>query len=606
MHDIHTFHIPVMGTSFTIDTPIKVAQYGISSVISLVDDTLIEQMREFYCEQMDLAYEPIRKTDEDHRARRITAYLNLVDDIVAMKFAAVKNSEFEPGSEITKYFELLDDASPLKKAYLKMLTQTDPEEKARIQKDLRSWMRPGRIDVNIMTKLDRVNYQGQKELPPEYSDALSALRGFAKSKLESAIVFSAGLNRQLYSYVEKFEDFYANAKGFIKKKIILKVSDYRSSLIQGKFFAKKGLWVSEYRVESGLNCGGHAFPSKGFLIGPILDEFKRKRDELIAVIHKTYNKALSEKDRKVFEEPPTTRFTAQGGIGSAYENKLLFDAYKVNATGWGTAFLLVPEAVSVDEVTLQKLCAAGPEDLFLSDVSPIGAPFNNLKNAASELKKKERIAEGKPGSPCPKGHLTFNTEFTELPICVASQQYQSRKIAHLKTLDLPAEEFEKAYKKVTEKACICHDLGGCAVLTHKILPDTSNVYPAICPGPSIAEFSSVVSLSDMVDHIYGRANLLNKTANHNMFIKDLQMTIDHFIREVLQCSCKPSVKQIAALNEIKKNILDGIEYYHQFIPKLLQDSHDYKEKMLVELQKISEKVDTFMARHAHIFEISAT
>ncbi len=34
-----------MGTGFTIDTPIKVAKYGISSVISLVDDVLIEQMR---------------------------------------------------------------------------------------------------------------------------------------------------------------------------------------------------------------------------------------------------------------------------------------------------------------------------------------------------------------------------------------------------------------------------------------------------------------------------------------------------------------------------------------------------------------------------------
>ena len=41
----HTFHIPVMGIGFSIDTPVKVAQYGISSVISLVDDNLIEEMR---------------------------------------------------------------------------------------------------------------------------------------------------------------------------------------------------------------------------------------------------------------------------------------------------------------------------------------------------------------------------------------------------------------------------------------------------------------------------------------------------------------------------------------------------------------------------------
>ena len=37
----HTFHNPVMGLAFTIDTPVKVARYGISSVISIVDDILL-------------------------------------------------------------------------------------------------------------------------------------------------------------------------------------------------------------------------------------------------------------------------------------------------------------------------------------------------------------------------------------------------------------------------------------------------------------------------------------------------------------------------------------------------------------------------------------
>ena len=45
---VHTFHIPVMGTGFTIDTPLHVARYGISSVVSLVDDMMIEQMRKYH------------------------------------------------------------------------------------------------------------------------------------------------------------------------------------------------------------------------------------------------------------------------------------------------------------------------------------------------------------------------------------------------------------------------------------------------------------------------------------------------------------------------------------------------------------------------------
>ncbi|MBC8426945.1 hypothetical protein H8E07_22755, partial [bacterium] len=76
MTPVHTFHIPVMGTGFTIDTPLKVARYGISSVISLVDDKLISQMHK----QLGGTDESITDRTEDSRARRITAYLNLLDD----------------------------------------------------------------------------------------------------------------------------------------------------------------------------------------------------------------------------------------------------------------------------------------------------------------------------------------------------------------------------------------------------------------------------------------------------------------------------------------------------------------------------------------------
>ena len=34
----HTFHIPVMGTGFTVDTPLRVARFGISSVMAIGDD----------------------------------------------------------------------------------------------------------------------------------------------------------------------------------------------------------------------------------------------------------------------------------------------------------------------------------------------------------------------------------------------------------------------------------------------------------------------------------------------------------------------------------------------------------------------------------------
>ena len=109
----HLFHIPVMGTGFTIDTPLKVAKYGISSAISLVDDVLIEQMRKFHCGRLGLQYREIPHNQKDARANRITAYLNLLDEQVRTQISALRSSPFEPGNEITRYFEMLPD-SPLK------------------------------------------------------------------------------------------------------------------------------------------------------------------------------------------------------------------------------------------------------------------------------------------------------------------------------------------------------------------------------------------------------------------------------------------------------------------------------------------------------------
>ena len=275
---------------------------------------------------------------------------------------------------------MLAEDSVLKAAWRHMLSQTDPKLKADLQKSLRESIKPGDINVNIMTKLDRNNYDNQGALlPGEFSDALSALRGYAQSSLQSAIVFSAGINRRLYTYAEQFKDFYADATGNIKKRIcILKVSDFRSSIIQGKFFAKKGLWISEYRVESGLNCGGHAFATDGFLMGPILEEFRIKRQELTDELFRIYNEALKLKNKTPFAKPHEVRLTAQGGIGTFKEDKFLLTHYGLNATGWATPFLLCPEVTNVDPITLVKLSKAGEKDLYLSDVSPLGVPFNSL------------------------------------------------------------------------------------------------------------------------------------------------------------------------------------------------------------------------------------
>ncbi|MCP4713069.1 MAG: hypothetical protein GY869_30945, partial [Planctomycetes bacterium] len=465
-----TFHIPVMGTGFSIDTALRVAKYGISSVLSLVDDTLVEQMRQFHSEREGEAYEPITNKDTDARARRITAYLNLLDRLIKRQVEELQSSAFEPGSEITRYYDLLPD-SELKLLYLKMLSIDDAHEKERLQQELRRRAVPGNIDVNIMTKLDSELYQNGVKQPPEFADAMSALRGFANSTLESCMVLSAGMNPRLYTYLSKFEDFFPDEVGTLKKKIILKVSDFRSAMIQGKFLAKRGIWVSEYRVESGLNCGGHAFATKGELMGPILEEFKDKRVELIEKLHPVYIKAMKANGRTPMEKPSEVLITVQGGIGTTGEDEFLLKYYGVDGTGWGTPFLLVPEVVNIDEDHLEMLAAATVEDVELSNGSPLGILYWNLRNSASDRARLKRIQEGKPGAPCPKSHAITNTEFTDIPICTASRAYQKQKLEHLDQEGWTAEQLKVVKEDILARTCICHELGGSVKIIHGIEPD---------------------------------------------------------------------------------------------------------------------------------------
>lgn len=583
--DYHTFHIPVMGIGFTIDTPVKVAHFGIDSVISIVDDIVIEQMREHFYKSLQQEYIPIGKYEEDFRAKRITDYLNLVNRMVKKNFENTKQQEFSENTDITKYFHLLPASSPLKLRYLEMLAEEEPQKKAEIQDELRNRMRCGSIDVNIMAKVDTENYDRKgNQLPEIYNDAMAALRGYANSELNSSIILSAGMNPRLYSYFERFSDFFPDENGQLKKKIILKVSDFRSANIQGKYLAKKGLWVSEFRIESGLNCGGHAFATDGKLLGTILEEFKNQKRELINELFEITNQALSQKDGLLFKQLPDTRVTVQGGIGTAGERNFLMEYYQVDSTGWGSPFLLVPEATNVDDETRNQLANARKEDYYLSDASPLGVPFNNFKNTSSQILLEERVKKNRPGSPCLKKFLTFDREFTKQSICAASRQYQDLKLKQLREIATSEEEYERESKKIIEKECLCEGLAAPALIVNNALKRKQTSAVSICPGPNLAYFSGIFSLKDMVDHIYGRKFLLNALKRENMFVNELEMYVNHLQKEIGKNIENLNVKQIKYFENFKSSLLNGIEYYRDVFEKMKSETEEYRCKALKSLE----------------------
>lgn len=554
--NMHNFHIPVLGLAFSIDTPIKVAHLGIDSVVSIVDDELLEQVRKVYSEKHNRTFLPIHSNTSDARAKRITAYLDLVKELVDNQIQRFKKA---CTLDEAKYcFELLPANSEIRQMFRRLLSAGDDEQTLAFA---RNQVRAGSIDVNIMTKVDRINYRGGRALDKEYNDAHAALRGFAKSKLQSSLVLSAGLNPSLYSYIASFEDFFPDQSGSFAKRLVLKVSDYRSALIQGKFLAKKGLWVSEFRIESGLNCGGHAFATEGHLMGPILQEFKEKRSELQQTLYSAFESALVASDRMVPEYRPKLKVTAQGGVGTADEHNFLINNYELDSVGWGSPFLLVPEATCVDGGTREQVRRAEEKDLYLSKISPLGVPFNNLKNSTKDIEKENAIGNHKPGSPCVKKYLAFSKEFTDKPLCTASRKYQDLKIKDLKAQKLNEESYRKAYQKLTEKACICTGLATPFLLENKLDTKKSGSGVSICPGPNMAYFSKIVSLKNMIDHIYGRIDIIVRDDRPHMFIKELGLYMDHIKKQIESAAVDASQMTYKKIQEFMKNLEAGITYY---------------------------------------------
>ena len=589
----HSFHIPVMGLGYTLETPLKVAKYGISSVVSIMDDTLLENMRRIKSRQNKVPYLPIGDKVPDSRAKRITAYLNFLSDQVKVAVEKLKAQDFGKGNDIDTFFELLSDSHPASELYKKMLYMSG-NSKILVEDRLRKFIKAGKIDVNIMTKVDKLNYDAKgDELPREDSDALSALRGFANSELNSSVVFSAGLNPALFSYMENFKDFFPDSKGNITKRIILKVSDYRSALIQGRFLAKKGLWVSEFRIESGLNCGGHAFATDGILLGPILEEFKSNRETLNQTLWEACNQTLLAKGKHLLLSDEKVIITVQGGIGTASENEFLMNHYELDGTGWGSPFLMVPEATNVDEATLGKLINAKKSDYYLSHASPLGVRFNNLRTSSAEDQRRQRIEKDRPGSPCYKKFLSFNTEFTEKPICTASRQYLNLKLKEMKAKFADAFDFEKHTAKILEKDCLCEGLGAPVLLTNGEAPARNLQAVTICPGPNLAYFSGVFSLKEMVGHIYGRISIMLDNERPHVFVKEFQLYIDYLKEEMANYLLDQPAKFESYVDKFKANLKQGVAYYQRLLEEVPVETEEKIAKMkeqfeekLMELEKL--------------------
>ena len=263
-------------------------------------------------------------------------------------------------------------------------------------------------------------------------------------------------------------------------------------------------------------------------MGPILAEFQKERGNFAKLFEPLLEAWYASRGRTLPASARNRRIlvTAQGGVGNHGEMRRLTEHYGVDLVGWATPFLLVPEVVLMDEATRDQLALATKDDLYVSNASPLGVKFNNLRGSSSERWHRQRVSDGTPGLPCPKELLAMNTEFPgPRPLCTASAAYQEQK--------LQADGFAQpprwdAAPQIYEKACICDHLGNSALLglglSKKELP------VAVCPGPNLAYFDRTYRLEEMVDHIYGRGESLVPADRPHLFAKELELYVDHCVQ----------------------------------------------------------------------------
>ncbi len=213
--------------------------------------------------------------------------------------------------------------------------------------------------------------------------------------------------------------------------------------------------------------------------------------------------------------------------------------------------------------TRQLLANAKEEDLYLSHISPLGIPFNNIKGTTNEIHKAQRIAKDKAGSSCPRKYLALDKTHDPEGICTASRKYQTIELDALKNKKETMSEvaYQQKFNAITEKACLCIGLANASFLENDLQIKGESQGVVICPGPNIAYFTKEVSLKQMMQHIYGRTNIIDSENRPHFFLKELRMYLDHFKQEKSLLEVDASPIKMKKIEKTKENLLAGIAYY---------------------------------------------
>jgi hypothetical protein len=144
--------------------------------------------------------------------------------------------------------------------------------------------------------------------------------------------------------------------------------------------------------------------------------------------------------------------------------------------------------------------------------------------------------------------------------------------------------------EVLEKDCLCEGLSASVILNQGEEPRRNLKAVTICPGPNLAYFKGVFSLKEMLDHIYGKANIILDPERPQVFVKELQLYVQHLQHEISKSLPEKSQKFEAYVDKFKANLSQGISYYQELIASFPMDTEEVVDKMKAQLQELKDKI----------------
>ncbi|MNR33609.1 hypothetical protein D3C85_1512940 [compost metagenome] len=94
----------------------------------------------------------------------------------------------------------------------------------------------------------------------------------------------------------------------------------------------------------------------------------------------------------------------------------------------------------------------------------------------------------------------------------------------------------------------------------------------------------------MINHIYGRENLLSEVLRPNLFINELNLYVDYLKKDIAAQLEELSAKKDKYFSKFKSQLLIGIAYYRELIPELTFQHSSSVEEMLRQLQLAEQRL----------------